>query len=87
MNEDETDRGDFYDPNGYYFDKDGYDQFGGYYDDDLNYVPGEEYKEEYFRRLKEKENEEIHYREVLHLETIMNHVKPCIEHVEKQPEE
>ena len=56
LNEDETERGDFYDPNGYYFDKEGYDEFGGYYDDDLNYVPAEEYKEEYFIRLKELEN-------------------------------
>ena len=33
--------GDFYDPDGWYFDKDGYDQFGGKYDDDNNYIPGQ----------------------------------------------
>lgn len=31
--------GDFYDPLGYYFDKDGYDESGGRYDDDGFYIP------------------------------------------------
>jgi esterase/lipase superfamily enzyme len=35
--------GDFYDPDGYYFNKDGQDQFGGYYDDDFMYHPAEKY--------------------------------------------
>ena len=33
--------GDFYDPDGYYFNKEGYDEFGGYYEHDNCYVPGE----------------------------------------------
>jgi len=32
--------GDFYDPNGYYFDEMGYDEYDGYYEG-LYYVPGE----------------------------------------------
>jgi hypothetical protein len=39
LNEDGTERGDFYDNNGFYFDEEGYDEFGGYYEG-LNYVPG-----------------------------------------------
>jgi hypothetical protein len=34
------DAGGFYDPNGHYFDKDGFDASGGRYDDDGLYVPG-----------------------------------------------
>ena len=48
LNEDGTERGDFYDINGFYFDCEGYDEFGGYYDDDLNYVPGKDFEEEYY---------------------------------------
>jgi hypothetical protein len=48
-------RGDFYDPNGFYFDANGYDEFGGYYDDDLYYVPGPDYADEYYKRLREME--------------------------------
>lgn len=36
---------DFYDPDGYFF-KNGRDEFGGYYNNDLEYVSSEEYKEE-----------------------------------------
>ena len=32
--------GSFYDPDGYFFNKDGKDEFGGYYDDDWHYHPG-----------------------------------------------
>ena len=32
---------DFYDPDGYYFNKEGIDEFGGYYDDMFYYHPGE----------------------------------------------
>ena len=39
--------GSFYDPNGYYFDKDGYDEFGVYYE---KYVPGPEYEDEYYAK-------------------------------------
>ena len=31
--------GTFYDKYGYFFDKDGFDEFGGRYDSDNNYVP------------------------------------------------
>ena len=34
------DEGDFYDPNGYYFDTKGFDASGGSYDLDGNYIPG-----------------------------------------------
>ena len=37
----------FYDPDGYFFDKDGFDQFGGYYDNDGYYHPGEKNKHEF----------------------------------------
>ena len=33
--------GSFYDPDGYLFNKEGYDEFGGHYDSDNNYIPGE----------------------------------------------
>lgn len=36
--------GDFYDPDGIYFNKEGKDEYGGSYDKDLNYIPGEEYE-------------------------------------------
>lgn len=37
----------FYDPDGYFFDKDGFDQFGGYYDNEGYYHPGEKNKHEF----------------------------------------
>lgn len=40
--------GSFYDNNGYFFDVDGYDEFGGYYDDNMVYKPGEKYEEDYY---------------------------------------
>lgn len=52
--------GDFYDPNGYYFDKYGYDEFGGYYDG-LSYVPGKEYADEYYQKYYEMYGEEDEY--------------------------
>ena len=33
-------KGDFYDPNGYYFDEKGFDANGGSYDKDGVYIPG-----------------------------------------------
>ena len=86
MNEDGTERGDFYDNNGFYFDEEGYDEFGGYYDDDLNYVPGKAYEEEYYKRLNE-EKEELQSREAIRLENIYNHIIPCVKHVEAQKPE
>jgi hypothetical protein len=82
QNEDGTERGDFYDVNGFYFDEEGYDEFGGYYDDDLNYVPGKAYEEEYYKRLNEEQ-----YREAVRLENIYNHTIPCVKHVEAQKPE
>ena len=38
---------DFYDPDGYYFNKEGYDEFGGHYDEALNYHPGSENQKEF----------------------------------------
>lgn len=37
----------FYDPDGYYFDKEGYDEFGGRYDSKGFYHPGEGNKHEF----------------------------------------
>lgn len=37
---------DFYDPDGYFF-KDGVDEFGGRYDDEGLYIPGEGNKHEF----------------------------------------
>jgi hypothetical protein len=84
VNEEGKDRGDFYDPNGFYFDLEGYDEFGGYYDDDLNYVPGEEYKAEYYARLKQiedKERQKLVVETAQVLELIQNHIHPAIEYV------
>lgn len=40
----------FYDPAGYFFNKDGYDEFGGYYDNHTgHYVPGSGFEDEYYR--------------------------------------
>lgn len=36
----------FYDPDGYFFDEEGYDEFGGFYDKGF-YVPGEKNKHEF----------------------------------------
>ncbi len=52
--------GDFYDPDGYYFDEKGYDKYGGYYDDDGVYVPHRSYASEYFESYRAK-NGESHY--------------------------
>lgn len=42
------DDGAFYDDLGYYFNKDGYDEFGGFYDKETGYyVPGDAVKQEY----------------------------------------
>ena len=38
---------DFYDPDGYYFNKEGKDEFGGYYDSDNCYHPGDGNKHEF----------------------------------------
>jgi hypothetical protein len=37
----------FYDPDGYFFDSEGFDEFGGYYDNDGYYHPGEKNKHEF----------------------------------------
>lgn len=50
--------GSFYDHNGYYFDTEGYDEFGGYYEG-FSYVPGPEYEEEYYKKYDEIYGEEV----------------------------
>ena len=40
-----TPNGSFWDPDGVYFNKEGYDKHGGYYDDNNEYVPGEGWDE------------------------------------------
>jgi hypothetical protein len=47
----------FYDPDGYYFDKEGFDEFGGYYDDGGFYHPGEGNKHEFYD-LEDYDDEE-----------------------------
>ena len=37
--------GDYYDPDGVYFDKDGKDKYGGFYDKEFNYHPSKEYED------------------------------------------
>lgn len=53
---------DFYDPDGYYFNKDGYDEFGGHYEG-LYYFPGEgnkhEFEEHYYDDDEDEEDELI----------------------------
>ena len=41
-----TPNGSFWDPDGVYFNKEGFDKHGGYYDDNQEYVPGEGWDEE-----------------------------------------
>jgi hypothetical protein len=42
------DEGGFYDDMGYYFNKEGFDEFGGFYDQETGYyVPGDSVKQEY----------------------------------------
>jgi hypothetical protein len=48
---------DFYDPDGYYFDVDGFDEFGGYYDKKGYYHPGKANAHE-FKDLLEYDDEE-----------------------------
>ena len=40
-----TPNGSFWDPDGVYFNRDGFDKHGGYYDDNNEYVPGEGWDE------------------------------------------
>lgn len=49
---------DFYDPDGYYFDKEGKDEFGGYYDGDY-YIPGEKNKHEFEDLYDEEYDDEL----------------------------
>ena len=40
-----TPNGSFWDPDGVYFNREGYDKHGGYYDDNQEYVPGKGWDE------------------------------------------
>ena len=40
-----TPNGSFWDPDYVYFNREGYDKHGGYYDEELNYIPGEGWDE------------------------------------------
>ena len=42
-----TPNGSFWDPDGVYFNREGFDKYGGYYDDNDEYVPGEDWNKEY----------------------------------------
>ncbi len=50
---------DFYDPDGYYFDKDGKDEFGGFYDSDGFYHPGDKNKHEFEDVEEEVDEDEL----------------------------
>ena len=53
-----TPNGSFWDPDGVYFNREGYDKHGGYYDDNDEYVPGKGWDEEnncYKEELNEDE--------------------------------
>ena len=41
-----TTNGSFWDPDGVYFNREGYDKHGGYYDDNDEYIPGKGWDEE-----------------------------------------
>jgi hypothetical protein len=49
---------DFYDPDGYYFDVNGFDEFGGHYEGDL-YFPGEKNKHEFEDLYYDEEEDEL----------------------------
>lgn len=51
-----TPNGSFWDPDGVYFNREGYDKHGGYYDDNLEYHPGEGWIEELMCYEDEKDN-------------------------------
>ena len=42
-----TPNGSFWDPDGVYFNRDGFDKHGGYYDDNDEYIPGKGWDEEH----------------------------------------
>ena len=50
---------DFYDPDGYYFDQDGFDEFGGYYDSKGLYFPGPGNKHEFKDLLDYEDDDEL----------------------------
>lgn len=48
----------FWDPDGYYFNREGYDKHGGYYDDNHEYIPGQGW--DYVNNCYPDENENEH---------------------------
>ena len=49
----------FWDADGFYFNKDGFDKHGGYYDDEFNYIHGEGWDEK--RKCYNDEDEVDYY--------------------------
>ena len=49
----------FYDPDGYFFNEEGFDEYGGYYDEEGLYYPGEKNKHE-FPHLLQQVKEDNH---------------------------
>lgn len=47
--------GDFYDPDGVYFNKEGKDKYGGYYDEEFNYIASKEYTD-LLKEINEEHN-------------------------------
>ena len=50
---------DFYDPDGYHFNKEGKDEFGGHYDKAGYYIPGERNQHEFDNEDYYDEEEEL----------------------------
>ena len=59
-----TPNGSFWDPDGVYFNREGYDKHGGYYDDNNEYVPGEGWDEAnncYFDEANDYDDDDYEY--------------------------
>lgn len=59
--------GSFYDPDGFYFDQEGYDKYGGYYNESGNYVPGESKEDEYYQTYEGFDEDDLDEDEKDHL--------------------
>lgn len=56
-----TPNGSFWDADGIYFNKEGYDKHGGYYDDNFNYIPGKNWIQELLCYDDEVEDDDYPY--------------------------
>lgn len=78
--------GSFYDNHRYYFDAEGYDEYGGYYENG-RYYPDKDHEDEYYDRYEVQNNiKETLEQEAERLAPFLEHVIPAIDWVNKQPE-